>query len=80
MEWISVEDGLPELEHYIEDGMPTWAAPHVRIRNSTIALDVDIGYYVPDNEMWFTVDHEWVGVTHWSPLDLDAPNTDIDND
>ena len=68
-DWISVEDGLPELEHYIEDGMPTWAAPHVLIKSSAQCVGVTKGYYVPGDDMWFTARlGEWVSVTHWQPL------------
>ena len=69
-EWISVEDGLPELEHYIEDRMPTWAAPYVRVKGH---CGKTTGYYVPGDRMWFTAEeHKWISVTHWMPLS-DSP-------
>ena len=52
MKWISVKDKLPELEHYVENHMPTWAAPYVFIWYSEWK-EVDIAYYVAEDKVWY---------------------------
>lgn len=68
MDWISVEDRLPELEHYIEDGMPTWASPYVLVVEPPHG-NVFLGYYDDEHNQWYSSDDIFkISVTYWQPL------------
>ena len=67
LEWISVDDRLPALEHYIEDDMPTWSASYVLCYGNG---HISIGCYDPDRIEWFDPYNPEIDliVTHWMPL------------
>ena len=68
-DWISVNDWLPKLDHYIDGGDPTWAAPYVLgyHRGSTPAEKIT--YCDPNTGRWYdTRGVELTRISHWMPL------------